>query len=100
VNRRFVVRRPAEKEIAAALGWYESERAGLGVELAVELEKTFKDLFSRPEAWPLWRRDHPYRRRPMERFPYVIFYRVTETEVRVLALANAKRKPGYWTRRT
>jgi plasmid stabilization system protein ParE len=72
---------------------------GLGVELAVELEKTFRDLFHRPEAWPLWRPDFPYRKRPTERFPYVIFYRVTETEVRVLAVAHAKRKPGYWTRR-
>jgi plasmid stabilization system protein ParE len=99
VNRRFVVRRPAEKEIEAALEWYESERPGLGVKLAVELEKTFKDLFHRPEAWPLWQPEYPYRKRPMERFPYVIFYRVTETEVRVLAVAHAKRKPGYWTRR-
>ena len=100
MNRRFVVRRPAEKEIEEALEWYESERPGLGVELAVELEKTFRDLFQRPEAWPLWRPEYPYRKRPMERFPYVIFYRVTETEVRVLAVAHAKRKPGYWTRRT
>jgi hypothetical protein len=59
----------AEKEIEAALEWYESEHPGLGVELAVELEKTFKDLFHRPEAWPLWRPDFPYRKRPMERFP-------------------------------
>jgi hypothetical protein len=39
----------AEKEIEAALEWYESERAGLGVQLAVELEKVFRELFQRPE---------------------------------------------------
>lgn len=99
MTRRFIVRREAELEISAALDWYESERPGLGLELASEIEKVFRDLFNRPEAWPIWRPGYPYRKRPMERFPYVIFYRVTESEIRVIAVAHAKRKPGYWTRR-
>jgi len=99
VNRRFIVRREAEIEIAAAIDWYEAQRTGLGAELAADLEKIFRDLSSRPEAWPVWRPGYPYRNRPMERFPYVIFYRVTDSDIRVIAVAHAKRKPGYWARR-
>jgi hypothetical protein len=44
----------------------------------------------------LWRKDLPYRRHRVRRFPYLVFYAVAPEEIRVVAIAHAKRRPGYW----
>jgi len=36
----------------------------------------------------------------LRRFPYTIFFTVTELSVEVTAIAHAKRRPGYWISRT
>jgi hypothetical protein len=40
-----------------------------------------------------------FRRYVMKRYPFVIVYRELAKEIRVLAVAAAKRRPGYWRRR-
>jgi hypothetical protein len=47
----------------------------------------------------MWRSDRPYRRRLLTRFPYVVFYEVVDDAVEVIAVAHAKRRPGYWLHR-
>ena len=39
------------------------------------------------------------RRALLARFPYALVFLVREDEVRVLAVAHAKRRPGYWLSR-
>lgn len=36
---------------------------------------------------------------PMHRFPYTLVYRASADEVRVIAVAGQRRRPGYWTGR-
>jgi hypothetical protein len=36
------------------------------------------------------------RRALLPRFPYAVIFMDLQTEVRVLAVAHAKRRPGYW----
>ena len=38
----------------------------------------------------------PYRRRVLLDVPYLVFYMVELDVVEVLAVAHAKRRPGYW----
>ena len=35
----------------------------------------------------------------MRRFPYLIVYRVTASAIQVVAVAHARRRPGYWKTR-
>jgi hypothetical protein len=35
----------------------------------------------------------------MSAFPYATVYRATDTEIQVFAVAHAKRRPFYWSRR-
>lgn len=35
----------------------------------------------------------------LRRFPYSIVYQIAGDEVRIIALAHQRRKPGYWRRR-
>jgi hypothetical protein len=85
-----------EAEFVAAAAWYESKRPGLGFELVAVIDGAIDEILAAPDANPLWRPNHPYRRRRVPRFPYVVFYTTSETVVTVVAFAHAKREPGYW----
>ena len=39
------------------------------------------------------------RRALLTRFPYAIVFLIMSEEIRVLAVAHAKRRPGYWLNR-
>ncbi len=56
----------------------------------------------RPRSFPRLRDVHvtiEIRRALLARFPYALVFLVREDEVRVLAVAHAKRRPGYWLSR-
>lgn len=71
----------------------------------VDLALAFEELISigldrieaAPGRWP------PYlagtRRYLLRRYPYAIIYEVRDTDVRVLAVAHQRRRPGYWVGR-
>jgi toxin ParE1/3/4 len=47
------------------------------------------------------RRGHPAARHWTVRgFPYVVVYRVRPSDLYVVAVAHAKRRPGYWKNRS
>jgi len=94
--RRTRVLPAAEAELSAAATWYESRCVGLGVDFVASVDSAFERLAQTPEAYPVWRSGRPYRRLVLERFPFVIFFRVLPDEVEVVAVAHAKRRPGYW----
>jgi plasmid stabilization system protein ParE len=56
-------------------------------------------ILDAPLLHPVWRPDRPYRRASLSRFPYVIFFRADAEVVQVVAIAHAKRRPGYWLER-
>lgn len=47
-----------------------------------------------PELGAPWRGTN--RRMPLRRFPYSIVYLLLPEEIRVIAIAHQRRKPGYW----
>src|SRR5947209_17260624 len=86
----------AEEELAAAAEWYESKRAGLGVELVAIVDRAFDAIKDAPFAYAQWRADRPYRQVLLTRFPYVVFFRIDGDAIEIMAVAHAKRRPGYW----
>jgi plasmid stabilization system protein ParE len=90
------------EELAEAVLWYEARRRGLGNEFLAEMESTLPIIGSRPQSFPrLEQVSPPYeiRRALLPRFPYAIVFLVRVEELRVLAVAHAKRRPGYWLSR-
>ncbi len=86
-------------DLVAAVRWYEERRAGLGDELLAELESILPIIGSRPRSFPRLVTKSPayeIRRALLPRFPYAIVFLVRAEELRVLAVAHAKRRPGYW----
>ncbi|MEZ4296855.1 MAG: type II toxin-antitoxin system RelE/ParE family toxin [Polyangiaceae bacterium] len=90
------LRKAAETEIAEAAVFYEERRPGLGEGFVHQVERGLAELAERPEAWPQWHPKRPYRKLLLDRFPFALFYRVDGDTVTVIAVAHAKRRPGYF----
>ncbi|MDD5240681.1 MAG: type II toxin-antitoxin system RelE/ParE family toxin [Sulfuricella sp.] len=73
-----------------------TERANneLGISLISEFERALGMLSGNPELGAVWRGS--LRRFPLRRFPYSLVYQVKLQELRVIALAHQRRRPGYW----
>lgn len=94
--------RAALDELAAATRWYAARSREAAVRFVDEVERALVAICEHPEAWPLRRgggRRRDARAFVLDRFPFAVVYRIHPTEIRVLAIAHAKRRPGYWTRR-
>ncbi len=76
-------------DFRSAFDWYESRRPGLGLEFAEDFRRAYYCLRQGPLLYSV--RFVGVRRLNLDRFPYGIFYVVTQAEVRVLAVLHASR---------
>jgi toxin ParE1/3/4 len=93
---KIVVHPEAAAELAAAVAWYEDREEGLGDELERDVYDAFDVIAENPNAWPTWPRLKRVRVFPLDRFPYLIPYAPGRQTLFMLAVAHAKRNPGYW----
>ena len=87
---RVIIRPNAEADLREAWCWYESQHAGLGDELLIEIHAAIRLLETDPERRPLYYRD--FRRLLTRRFPYKLFYRVEGGRVIVFRILHAKQE--------
>ena len=93
----------ASHELEAAALWYEARRSGLGLTFLAAVDRTVDHLATWPDAGSLVPGVPAHlevRQMPVVRFPYRVAYLVTSRELRVLAVAHTRRRPGYWRSRT
>lgn len=88
----------AERELNDAAAYYEVEQVGLGVAFVAEAERCTAAILEYPFAAS--EVVAGIRRRLCDRFPYAILYAATESESRVLAIMNLRRRPNYWVGRS
>ena len=91
---RFAFHPLAEQELDAAVGYYEERQAGLGVEFAEEVYAAIGRISEFPNAWS--RLSENTRRCLVNRFPYGVVFQVEKNLIQVIAIANLRRRPGYW----
>jgi len=84
----------AEHELNEAAHYYHTRRSGLGATFLDEVEKAIAQITTNPMAAPMIRGD--VRRKLVRRFPYSVLYAVRGETLRILAIANQKRRPFYW----
>ena len=87
----------AESELNDVARYYESQIIGLGIAFLNEVEHSIKTIQQNPEAFPVILK--VVRRKILRRFPYSIMYSFESTSIRILAVANQKRRPFYWRNR-
>lgn len=92
----------ALQELAEAASWYETRQPGLAIRFLEDMDRAQQAIQSRPQSFPLLANmavDLAIRRTLLPRFPYALVFFELPTEIRVLAIAHAKRHPHYWLNR-
>ena len=82
----------AEIEIAETIDYYETARTGLGQEFYNYLDGYFKVLLEGNVFFEI-KRKPAFRELPLRRFPYVIIYEHTDTEIYVFSVFNTSQDP-------
>ena len=91
---KFYFHEYAETEFVRAVEYYEDCRIGLGIEFAQEVYATIARIIQHPEAWSSLSKNS--RRCLVNRFPFGVIYQVKSDHVRIIAVADLRRSPGYW----
>ena len=89
MTRRAAFGLRANRHVAGAFEWYEQQRAGLGSEFLSAVDEAIELLQQMPELGHVVHRD--LRRLSLRRFPYVIYYRITGSSVRIRACLHERR---------
>lgn len=86
----------AETEVLEARSWYDGRRRGLGAEFGAAVDGLVSRIAENPLAFPRARGD--IRRATLHRFPYALYFRVSGSEVIVLAV-HGRQDPRRWQSR-
>ena len=94
MNKRVSFHELAEFELNDAKVFFESEREGLGLRFLAAVEAAVAQVQQHPHASPIIIQD--VRCKVLRTFPYSIMFSIKPDRIRILALANQKRRPFYW----
>jgi toxin ParE1/3/4 len=86
-------------ELLEAAVWYRARRPGLESQFLTEVDRLLPLFGSSPASFPRLLdlpEDLVIRRALLPRFPYAVVFMDLGEHIRVLAVAHAKRRPGYW----
>jgi toxin ParE1/3/4 len=86
----------AEAEAAAA--WY-ADRSKRAAEIFIsEIDRAISSIREAPNRWLIY--IGGTRRFLLRRFPFSVVYRETADQIQIVAIAHARRRPGYWKGRS
>lgn len=95
---KLVVAPPALAELHDAAAFYSLKaNVELGLAFVAEFERTANLVLANPLLGAQFR--GTYRQYIFRRFPYSIIYQVVAEELRIIAVAHHRRRPGYWAQR-
>jgi len=87
----------ARDELLAAHAWYRARNESSALAFVREMERAIEVIAEAPDRWPSYL--HGTRRYLLRRFPFSVVYRRVDAGVQVVAVAHARRRPGYWRAR-
>ena len=85
------------REIKASHAWYVRQSVQAADGFYEELLPALDRVQEQPRLYP----PHLYgtQRVVLDRYPFFIVYRELLHEIQIVAVAHAKRRPGYWAKR-
>jgi toxin ParE1/3/4 len=102
VNPRVRFEDEAAVEYRLAGRWYEERREHLALEFFDAVDAAIDQILDLPRSGspvPRMPTESSVRRIAVKRFPYHVIYLETKAQIRILAIAHDRRKPGYWKTR-
>ena len=98
MNRKSLrVHFQAQEEINEAFEWYFKRSPEVADAFLTEIGTSLNQIIANPQLFSSYTKST--RRRVLARFPYSIIFQEKDEMILVVAIAHAKRRPGYWRRR-
>jgi plasmid stabilization system protein ParE len=86
-----------DSDLLNAAEWYDDRQANLGSDFVARVRTTVDQLIADPERRTSI--DYGVRYWPVERFPYVVFYDLTKSELLVLGVMHTSQDSEKWLSR-
>jgi plasmid stabilization system protein ParE len=92
------LRRVAKQDLREAVSWYRKRDPQLAIRFLDEVYKTLAMIEQFPfTGGVVYGVDDPQiRQLPVDTFPYHVVFRRSLERTSILAIAHARKKPGYW----
>jgi plasmid stabilization system protein ParE len=84
----------ARRDFDESLDWYADKSTQAAMRFAAAVEGALARVAADPTQFAS--PDGVHRECPVKKFPFRIVYRLVDNGVLVVAVAHAKRRPGYW----
>ena len=89
-----------KSEVRQIIQWYNRQRSGLGLAFHEALSQCYHDIRTNPRRFP----KHPFYKGMLnirravftQTFPYTVTYRITDTEITVIAVSHMSQEEAYW----
>ncbi|MEZ5944682.1 MAG: type II toxin-antitoxin system RelE/ParE family toxin [Planctomycetaceae bacterium] len=94
---KVIICSAAEVDFTESLKWYAERSIEAANDFDAEFDKALTQIAENPERFPKCDTRHRYYL--LRRFPFRIIYRITATDLVVIAIAHESRSPEYWTGR-
>ncbi|ANV83845.1 addiction module toxin RelE [Picosynechococcus sp. PCC 7003] len=88
MKRPVVLTPQTEQDLEKIYDWYEQRNKGLGSEFIRIIDANLSQIQRYPGAHPVVRKN--IRRKIIRRFPYALFYIITETQIVIIACLHLK----------
>ena len=88
-----VIPEPVLNDILEISRWYDLQLAGLSKIFEQRLEEAIHSLEIRPQSFSLSIAD--CRRIKLKKFPYLLFFKINENQVKIYAIVHTKRSIGF-----
>ena len=93
----LIVRPEAEAELTEAFNWYEQQFAGLGNRFLLSVDAVLNSIQRNPLQYPVLYKN--VRRALTRRFPYQVFFVVSDLQIIIIAVFHGMRNPSVWQSR-
>jgi plasmid stabilization system protein ParE len=96
-RKRLRIQSQAQQEINEAFDWYFKRSPEAADAFLTEIGASLEQIASHPRRYPAFTKNT--RRRILANFPYSVIFQEKDDVILVVAIAHAKRRPGYWRER-
>ncbi len=87
----------AEIEFKESVIWYQKQQAGTDLEFVRCIDEAVQKIKRNPRQFPKVYKN--LRRVVVKKFPFIILYDFSETEIKIYAVFHSKRNPRIFKRR-
>lgn len=84
----------ARRDFDESFDWYAERSTLAAIRFANAVEAALAQAASNSSRFPVV--DQLHLQCQVKRFPFRVIYRIVESRVLVVAIAHAKRRPGFW----